>query len=351
MLSSLRKRASTLAAAPQQLAVLQGAPFASGELPFFDEKMKAVGCAVLRPVPLEVLQVNVGYRCNQVCAHCHVDAAPDRKEVMQRGTFEHILEVLRRHRSINTLDITGGAPEMNPHFRWLVEEASAIGVADIIVRSNLTILVSNAAYRELPEFFAKHCVHVVSSLPFYKAERTDRQRGEGVFEQSLEALRLLNDCGYGKENSGLLLDLVYNPAGAFLPAAQQILERDFKRELATQYGIAFNRLFALTNLPISRFLDYLLQSGNYEDYMHTLVHAFNAAALNNVMCRNTVSVAWDGTLYDCDFNQILQLPVAAAVRHIADFDAERLQQRAIVVSQHCYGCTAGAGSSCQGSLV
>ena len=264
-----------------------------------------------------------------------------------------MLECLRVLKStdIHTMDLTGGAPEMNPNFRWFVTEASRLGIQDIIVRSNLTILSANKKYHDLPDFFREHRIHIISSLPFYKKEKTDRQRGIGVFNRSIEALKHLNLEGYGLETTGLMLDLVYNPAGAFLPTGQDALERDFKKALQDDYGISFNRLFSITNLPISRFLEYLLASGNYEDYMTALVDAFNPAALSQLMCLNTLSVGWDGRLYDCDFNQMLQMPVNSSTNHIRDFRPETLQNRNILTSQHCYGCTAGAGSSCQGALI
>jgi len=294
--------------------------------------------------------MNMGYMCNQVCAHCHVDAGPDRKEMMSRTTLEHCLQILKTI-PVSTLDLTGGAPEMHPDFRWFVSEAAKIGVEDFIVRSNLTILRANKKYYDLPYFFKDHHIHVVSSLPYYKKEKTDRQRGEGVFSQSIKALVELNKVGYGKPDSGLQLDLVYNPSGAFLPANQFALENDFKKALKKEFDIDFNQLFTITNLPISRFLEYLIASENYEAYMHRLVEAFNPAAVANVMCTNTLSVGWDGSLYDCDFNQMLDLKVASPVQHIKDFDLNSLQRREICVSQHCYGCTAGAGSSCQGSVA
>jgi radical SAM/Cys-rich protein len=252
---------------------------------------------------------------------------------------------------VNTLDLTGGAPEMNPNFRWFVEEATKIGVKDFIVRSNLTIILANKSYHDLPEFFAKHHIHVISSLPYYKREKTDKQRGDGVFDKSIKALQMLNEVGYGKENSHLKLDLVYNPSGAFLPTDQMALQNDFKKALKEDFDIDFNALYAITNLPISRFLDFLIASDNYEDYMYALVEAYNPKAVENVMCRNTISVSWDGYLYDCDFNQMLDLKVAAKSQHISSFNTDELTQRNIIISQHCYGCTAGAGSSCQGAVT
>jgi radical SAM/Cys-rich protein len=240
---------------------------------------------------------------------------------------------------------------MHPDFRWFVERAAALGVKDFIVRSNLTIILANKKYNDLPEFFKKHSIHVVSSLPFYKKEKTDSQRGDGVFQKSIQAIQMLNAVGYGQPNSGLLLDLVYNPSGAFLPGDQKALENDFKKALKIDFDIDFNQLFTITNMPISRFLDYLVASENYEEYMYALVEAYNPEALHNVMCINTLSVRWDGYLYDCDFNQMLDLKVANPVQHLDDFDETLLQDRTICISQHCYGCTAGAGSSCQGSVV
>ena len=350
MKKSLHARANSLAAPEAQLKLLENGIFQSGELPKFSEQLKHSGLAPLKKRQLEVLQINLGYMCNQVCAHCHVDAGPDRKEKMSKIHLERCLELIKVSK-VGTVDLTGGAPEIHPDFQWFVREVAALGVQDIIVRSNLTILVANAYYASYPQFFAEQGVHVVSSLPFYKKEKTDRQRGEGVFSNSIEALKALNAVGYGQEGSGLQLDLVYNPAGAFLPAAQEQLEQDFKTSLATNYGIQFNQLFTITNLPISRFLEYLLASENYEDYMTTLVDAFNPAAVQNVMCTNTLSIDYQGYMYDCDFNQMLAIKVQSPVQHIDQFDPTTFAQHPIAISQHCYGCTAGAGSSCQGALV
>ena len=240
---------------------------------------------------------------------------------------------------------------MNPNFRWFVEEASKIGVDDFIVRSNLTIIRANKKYHDLPEFFKAHNVHVVSSLPYYKRGKTDKQRGDGVFDKSIKALQMLNDVGYGMPDSDLKLDLVYNPSGAFLPGDQAALEKDFKEALKEDFNIDFHSLFAITNLPVSRFLEYLVASGNYEDYMYALVDAYNPEAADNVMCRNTISVSWDGYLFDCDFNQMLGLGVASKIKHISDYNEAVLNNRNIIISQHCYGCTAGSGSSCQGTVA
>ena len=349
-IKSLLSRKNDLANTQKQLEILSNGIFAEGGLPTFSEKINQSGNFPLKPKKLEILQINLGYMCNQVCSHCHVDAGPDRKEIMTKETMRQCLEVIKKT-GAHTLDLTGGAPEMNPNFRWFIEEASKSGVKDIIVRSNLTIILANKKYNDLPDFFKKHNIHIISSLPFYKREKTDKQRGDGVFDKSIKALQMLNNVGYGLENSRLKLDLVYNPAGAFLPTNQEIMERDFKKALKTDYNINFNNLYTITNLPISRFLDYLIASGNYEDYMYALVEAFNPAAVANVMCTNTISVSWDGWLYDCDFNQMLGLKVASKVNHISQYNEELLEDRNIVISQHCYGCTAGAGSSCQGAVV
>lgn len=321
---------------------------ADGHVKFAD-KLHGIGLDPLVPTGIDILQVNVGKMCNQTCKHCHVDAGPDRKEIMTEETMQLCLDILARH-DIRTVDITGGAPEMNPHFRWFVEELSRMG-KHIMVRCNLTIILANKKYHDLPAFFARHKVEVVSSLPHYTALRTDRQRGDGVFEKSIEALQLLNAAGYGMEGTGLQVNLVYNPTGAILPGPQGELEADYKKALLSQHGIRFNNLYVITNMPISRFLDYLLVSGNYDDYMHKLIEAFNPGAALGVMCRNTVSVGWDGYLYDCDFNQMLDMKVRGKAQHLRDFDLQALATREIVVDQHCYGCTAGLGSSCGGQVV
>jgi radical SAM/Cys-rich protein len=341
---SLQARGEALSDTLFQLNVLNGKAVVADRFPAFEGKTGAI-----KPAQLEILQINIGKMCNQTCAHCHVDAGPDRKEMMSRELLEVCLDIAERLK-IGTIDLTGGAPEMHPDFRWFVESCTALGIK-VMNRCNLTIIVSNPKYHDLPQFFAQNKVHIVSSLPFYTKIRTDAQRGSGVFEDSIKALQWLNAAGYGKENSGLQLDLVYNPTGAFLPAAQSVLEPQFKKELKNRHDIVFNSLFCITNMPISRYLDYLLQSDNYHDYMESLVNAFNPATINGLMCRNTLSVSYDGFLYDCDFNQMLNLPVAAPIQHIRDFDMAALADRNIVLNQHCYGCTAGAGSSCGGEIV
>lgn len=347
---SLQKSNNKLADANRQLEILSNGIFKNGELSTFAKKIKETNQFPLRPRTLEILQINVGYMCNQVCDHCHVDAGPDRKEIMTWETMELCLDVIR-NTGAHTLDLTGGAPEMNPHFRRFVEEASKAGIKDFIVRSNLTIIRANKKYYDLPEFFKKHNVHVISSMPHWTKGKTDKQRGDGVFDKSIKALQELNAVGYGMPDSDLRLDLVYNPSGAFLPGDQASMEKDFKKALMEDFGIQFHNLFAITNLPIARFLDYLIASENYEDYMYQLVEAYNPMAVANVMCTNTISISWDGWLYDCDFNQMLGLKVNSKIKHISDYNEEVLNNRDIVISQHCYGCTAGAGSSCQGTVA
>ena len=349
-LNSLHKRNSNLAQSKKQLEILAGGLFKNGELPTFKNKISETNQYPLKAKTLEILQINLGYMCNQVCKHCHVDAGPDRKEIMTRKTMQHCLNVIKKTNA-HTLDLTGGAPEMNPNFKWFVEEASKVGIQDFIVRSNLTIIRANKKYYDLPKFFKKHNIHVVSSMPHWTQGKTDKQRGDGVFNASITALQELNAVGYGMPNSNLKLDLVYNPSGAFLPGDQIAMEKDFKKALKKDFNIHFHNLFAITNLPISRFLDFLIASDNYEDYMHALVEAYNPIAVNNVMCTNTISVSWDGYLYDCDFNQMLELPVNSSSKHISKYNAELLKNRTIAISQHCYGCTAGAGSSCQGVVA
>lgn len=328
-----------------QLQVLNGQDIVDAKFERFGAR-----AGVITPSPVEIFQINIGKLCNQTCAHCHVDAGPDKKvENMDRATLERCLEIIKEY-NIPTVDITGGAPEMNAHFRWFVEECTKAG-SRVMNRCNLTIIRANPKYHDLPEFFAKHNVHVVSSLPYFTKSRTDNQRGDGVFKDSIQALKDLNAVGYGIEGSGLQLDLVYNPSGAFLPGDQMSLETEFKRQLDRKFGIQFNSLFAITNLPIARFLDYLLESNNYEQYMGELVDAYNHSTVAGLMCRNTLSISWDGYIYDCDFNQMLDLKPAVKGNHIDTLDMDELMGRKIVTNQHCYGCTAGAGSSCGGEVT
>jgi radical SAM/Cys-rich protein len=319
-----------------------------GQKPFATA-LRESGLWPFRAAGIQVLQVNVGKVCNQTCRHCHVDAGPDRQEVMSRATMQMCLDALESA-NIPILDITGGAPEMNPLFRWFVSEARRLG-RQVIDRCNLTILLT-PGHRDLPLFLAEREVEVVASLPCYLAENTDAQRGEGVFARSIAALRRLNDVGYGQAGSGRVLTLVFNPRGPSLPPAQAPLEAAYRRELRERYGIVFNRLYTITNMPISRFLDDLLTNKQFEQYMHKLIEAYNPAAAAGVMCRTTLSVGWDGRLFDCDFNQMLDLGVDGDLpQHVRDFDEARLARRRIVTGQHCYGCTAGCGSGCQGAVL
>jgi radical SAM/Cys-rich protein len=298
---------------------------------------------------VEIFQVNVGNRCNLACKHCHVDAGPGCTEVMSRPILERCLEILRAS-TIPTIDITGGSPEMHPDFRWFLRECAALG-RQLLVRSNLAILLEDE-YRDLADLYAELGVELVTSLPALDEERTDRQRGRGVFGKVISAMQLLNERGYGRPGTGLALNVVHNPTGAYLPGCQRSLERQYRQVLGERHGVSFNKLFCITNMPIGRYLGYLQRTENYEEYMETLVRSFNAAALANIMCRTTVSVGWDGTLYDCDFNQMLRIPVNhGAPDSIMAFDLDALNKRQIMVGNHCYGCTAGAGSSCQGEVV
>ena len=351
-MKSLKAQHHLLADVHEQIEILEHGihPDDSFKLIPFQQKLESANLFPLKPTLLEVFQINVGKMCNQVCKHCHVDASPDRKEIMTRETMQQCIDILAANPSFKTVDITGGAPELNPDFRWFVSAIKKIN-KHIIVRCNLTIILANKKFNDLPEFFKENNVELISSLPFYAKDRTDRQRGDGVFEDSVKALQLLNAVGYGIEGSALKLNLVYNPAGAFLPPAQETLEKEFKQALKKDFNISFHSLYAITNLPISRFLDYLLQSNNYEKYMEKLLAAYNPAAAANVMCRNTLSIGWDGFIYDCDFNQMLDMKVACSANHISAFSNTALSNRDIVVNQHCYGCTAGSGSSCGGAVT
>jgi radical SAM/Cys-rich protein len=345
---TLLRQGSPLSDPRAQLAILDE-PL-NPPLPTFRQAVaQRAGTSSLRAAGIEVLQVNLGKLCNQTCRHCHVDAGPDRREIMSRPTVDECLDALRRS-DIQTLDITGGAPELNPHFRYLVTEARKLR-RRVIDRSNLTILLA-PGFTDLPAFLAENQVEIVASLPCYLEENCDRQRGSGAFHQSIEALRRLNAIGYGRPASPLSLTLVYNPIGPSLPPPEKQLESDYRRELGSRYGVEFTRLITITNMPISRFLDDLLTSGQYEAYMRKLVDAFNPATVDGVMCRTTLSVDWQGRLYDCDFNQMLELELGAGLsKHIRDFDFGKLAARRIATGRHCFGCTAGAGSGCQGSIA
>ncbi len=301
-------------------------------------------------IALEILQVNVGKLCDLACHHCHVEAGPKRTEIMQAATVDRILELLAGAPAVHTVDLTGGAPEMNPHFRRLVCEARAYGKS-VIDRCNLTVLFL-PGQEDTAAFLAAQRVRIVASLPCYTKANVEKQRGRRVFDPSIRALRALNDLGYGREGSGLELDLVYNPLGATLPPAQARLEADYRRELDAHFGITFNRLFTITNMPIKRFLHQLEREGRREEYMQTLIDAFNPQAALGVMCRNLLSVDWRGELYDCDFNQALDLPLGGRRRTLWDIDTlAAVDREPIAFAQHCFGCTAGAGSSCGGALT
>jgi len=371
---TLYRQGNPLAESSRQLEILEGD--ASSEHKTFGQVLQEHDCEPLRASGIEALQINVGKLCNMTCAHCHVDAGPDRRESMSREVAEAVINVLAQT-DIPTLDITGGAPEMNPNFRWLVQQARQLG-RQVIDRCNLTILLA-PGFTDLPEFLAEHQVEIVASLPCYLEENCDAQRGDGVFQQSIEALRRLNELGYGQANSlsqyhvgdvqrprnpeqpnsygtcsksERTLTLVYNPIGPSLPPPQEELEETYRRELLARYGIAFTRLYTITNIPISRFLDDLLRNARYDEYMQKLIDAFNPAAVEGVMCRTTLSVDWQGRLFDCDFNQMLELGIEPDMpQDIREFDLSQLVQRRIMTGRHCFGCTAGAGSGCQGAVV
>jgi radical SAM/Cys-rich protein len=346
---TLQRAGAVLADPERQIELLSELELSDSLEGDFDRHLDSAGVHPLVATGISTLQLNLGRVCNQTCAHCHVDAGPDRRENMSHATAELAMRVLART-EIPVVDITGGAPELCPEFEYIVEESRRLG-RHVMDRCNLTILLT-PSHQHLPEFFAKHGVEVVCSLPHYRQVSTDKQRGEGVFDASLEALARLNSLGYGKEGTGLRLVIVTNPVGAFLPAGQASLEAEWKREMKTRFDIDFNALISITNMPISRYLEWLESSGNLQSYMQRLVDSFNLAAATGVMCRNTLSVGWEGTLYDCDFNQMLDLPVGfGAPRHLAEFELALLEHRPIVTGRHCFGCTAGAGSSCGGQLA
>jgi radical SAM/Cys-rich protein len=315
----------------------------------FIQRLSDCGHYPLRADGIEVLQLNITRRCNLACKHCHVQAGPARSEMMSRATMaQGVRAAADKH--IHTIDITGGAPEMHPDLEWLIAEMAALGKR-LIVRSNLLIM-HEPEYRRFMALFADHGVELVGSLPGVDAQGTDRQRGDGVFEKVARVIRALNQLGYGMPDSGLRLHLVHNPVGAYLPGPQPALEAEYRRVLRDRHGLAFSTLFCLVNCPVGRYRDYLQRSGNLDAYMRTLQRAFNSATVGQVMCRTTLSVGYDGRLYDCDFNQMLNLAVnSGAPAHIRDFDLQRLGAREIVVRSHCFACTAGAGSSCQGALT
>ena len=316
----------------------------------FVEKLSASGGSLNRH-SVDVLQVNLGRYCNLACIHCHVESGPTRKEMMRRENVEAVLNFLARA-TIPTLDITGGAPELHPDFAHLVSSAHRLG-RHIMDRCNLTVIFE-PGMEVLPEFFKRHEVELVCSLPCYSQENVDKQRGKGTFEASMRALQQLNEIGYGEPDSGLLLNLVYNPVGPHLPPPQAKLEDDYRKILSEQFGIVFNQLFCLTNMPITRYATHLRLRGEYEGYLQLLESHFNAATLDQVMCRNLISVGWDGSIYDCDFNQMLDLPLTDGAGNrleIGSLTLDQLAERTIAVGDHCYACTAGSGSSCGGALL
>jgi len=345
---SLQSRRVPLAAAATQLYTLNRLDL--GKLAHGGDFHAAAG--TIRPAGIDIFQINVGKLCNMTCRHCHVDAGPDRTvEVMSRETIDACLRALDLS-GARTVDITGGAPELNPDFRYLVDQCVARGV-HVIDRCNLTILLV-ARCADLPGWFAERGVEVVCSLPHYRKRNTDLQRGDGTFEKSIEALRRLNDAGYGKGDPKRRLTLMTNPVGAFFTGNQASMQKEWQEGLLANHGVSFDALIGLNNMPISRFLEWLESSGNLQGYMELLVNAYNPATVDGLMCRNTLSVSWDGRVYDCDFNQMLELdaryPDGRSV-HIRDFDVAALAKRDIVTARHCYGCTAGAGSSCGGAIA
>ncbi len=318
-------------------------------IPSFENMLAEHRIDITRKPP-EILQINVGKLCNQACHHCHVEAGPKRTEIMEKKTADRLIELLDQSPTIHTVDITGGAPELNPHFRTLVSASRQRG-KEVIDRCNLTVFFEKGQ-EETAYFLSAHQVKVVASLPCYSKQNVDAQRGSGVFNKSIRALKLLNELGYGKSDTGLTLDLVYNPLGAFLPPSQEKLELDYKKELRELFGIEFNRLFTITNMPIKRFLDQLVRENKYEEYMTLLVKSFNAAAVSSIMCRNLISIGWDGKIYDCDFNQMLDIPISRTKTSIWDIETfDQIFETPIAFGNHCYGCTAGAGSSCGGQLI
>lgn len=351
--TSLRARAEPLAPTATQRRVLRELDLRDATLDAgadFERSLARQGLPSLRADRLQVFQVNLGKLCNMTCRHCHVDAGPDRTDaLMDDPTFDAVLRAIERS-GADMVDITGGAPELHPRFRELVEHAVTLG-KHVIDRCNLTILLV-PKFRDLPAWLGEHGVEIVASLPHFRRLNTDAQRGSGTFERSIEALRRLNQVGYGRGEPRRRLTLMSNPAGAYLGGCQQNMEREWKECLSRQHGVTFDRLFVLNNMPIARFLEWLEQTGNLQRYMQMLVDAFNPAAIGGLMCRNTISVSWDGRLYDCDFNQMLDLEATTNEGrhlHVRDFQPERYAQRRIVTARHCYGCTAGAGSSCAGA--
>jgi len=349
---SLKQRNAALSDPQQQRELLDAVELThTSNYGDFDITLAANGWQTLTPSKLEIFQINTGKLCNMTCQHCHVDAGPDRKEVMDRETIDACLRALDQT-DAHTVDLTGGAPELNPHFRYLVEQCVERG-KHVIDRCNLTVLLL-PAMEDLPAWLAERQVEVVCSLPHYRQRHTDAQRGDGVFEQSITALKRLNAVGYGKGDPTRQLTLVSNPVGAFLSANQGKLEQEWKAGLLKNHDISFDRLITINNMPISRYLEWLEQSGNLPAYLQLLVNAFNPGTIAGLMCRNTLSIAWDGRLFDCDFNQMLELELQQPGQqrpHIQEFSLEHLAHRRIATGRHCFGCTAGGGSSCGGAIA
>jgi radical SAM/Cys-rich protein len=314
----------------------------------FEQKLAALMRFPLSRETCKVLQVNVSKKCNLACLHCHVDAGPARMEIMPKEVLNDCLRIARELDDIDTIDITGGSPETNPFLPWFIDQVAKTGKR-IILRSNLVIF-SEPGYRDLPQTFARKHVEIVTSISDYSGEKTDRIRGSGSFGSIIGMMGELNAMGYGIPGSGLVLNLVYNPAGAYLPAPQTSIENEYRKRLTDNYGVRFNNLYCITNMPVGRFLDFLIESGNYQEYIDELIRTFNPAVVDSLMCRYTMSVGWDGRIYDCDFNQMLGIPASGALQHISEFDPKVFNSGRIEVRNHCFGCTSGSGSSCRGSL-
>lgn len=315
----------------------------------FEKKIQEYNLNLTRAT-VDILQINIGKLCNQACHHCHVEAGPGRTEIMTEETVDRIIELMSLSSDLKSIDITGGAPEMNPHFKKLVIAARSMNL-EVIDRCNLTVFYEKG-FEDLPQFLKDQKVHIIASMPCYTKENVDKQRGRGVFDKSIEALKLLNSMGFGIEGSGLLLDLVYNPGGAFLPGSQEKLQADYKRELKHLFNLEFNQLYSITNMPIKRFLDDLERHGKYDEYMNLLLNNFNPHAAESVMCKSLISIGWDGHIYDCDFNQMLEIPINYKMTTLWDIKKlNDFKNKNIALANHCYGCTAGAGSSCGGALT
>jgi radical SAM/Cys-rich protein len=314
----------------------------------FKDKLKEIEFYPLSPSKIDIFQINMGFKCNLKCKHCHVNAGPNRTESMSNETLNRCLKVIQKHK-FSTIDITGGSPELIPNIKDFISEIAKLKTK-IILRSNMTLLCKDK-YRSLVETLINNKVEIIGSMPSVDTNKTNIQRGNGTFSKIIESIQMLNKQGYSQPNSDLKLNLVHNPSGAYLPSSQQVLEKEYKKYLQEKFNISFNNLFCITNMPINRFLDFLIQKDMFNEYMEELVSAYNKNTVPNLMCRNTISVGWDGQLYDCDFNQMLGLTVQSESNNIDNFDLDKLNKRKIIVHNHCYGCTAGSGSSCQGNTA